>query len=136
MPFAKAWVTPIGPLRLMARLRSQKSGAVFRKGPARSQPALLTSTSIGPQLGGERDRGSGVGYIQPMRGATDRRRDSASAVQVDVGHRDLAAFGGQAPGDRRADAPGPAGDYNELAAEPLTPPSPAPARPVWSGELA
>ena len=43
-----ARVTAIGPRRLIASTWSQVSGALSTNGSMRSQPAQLTSTSIGP----------------------------------------------------------------------------------------
>ena len=48
MPFSTTWLMLSGPRRLMAMSWSQSSGVVSTKLTKRSQPALFTSTSVGP----------------------------------------------------------------------------------------
>ena len=49
MPGTTVWITRSWPLKLMSRILSQNSSSVFTNGMKSSQPALLTTTSIGPR---------------------------------------------------------------------------------------
>ena len=126
--------------------RSQNSGVVSTNGTKRSQPATLTSTSIGPRSVATAPTrvsdGLGVGDVEPDPGA--RRRTSAparvrSGQGLEVDDHDAVAGHGEPPTDRRADRAGAAGDHGDSPrarsrrpAPTSRPPTPrASPRPRW-----
>ena len=102
----------MGPLRLMARIRSQKSGVVSTNGIGLSQPAQLTSTCTVPQRATTSPTtaatrpASATSTGQAWAASADLAGHGGGAVGVEVEHGHPRALGGHGQRDGAADAAG------------------------------
>ena len=126
MPGSTAWCMCSAPVRLMAISLSHCAGSVLVKGLKTSQPALLTSTSMGPSLASV----AATAVSTLARSVMSHLKASAvppsariaaghllGRLEVEVEDRDTRAFVAEAAAGGAADAAATAGNDDGLVVE-------------------
>ena len=112
----------------MAMSLSHCAGSVLAKGRKTSQPALFTSTSIGPSLASAAATAAStlarsvMSQAERLGGAaagSDGGGDLLGGVEIEVENGDARAFAGEPAAGRAADAAAAAGDDDGLVVETL-----------------
>ena len=128
MPGSTAWCMCSAPVRLIAISLSHCAGSVLVKGLKTSQPALLTSTSIGPSFVSAAATAASTLARSVMSQwkacgdaafGADRGGDLLGRLEVQVEHGDTGAFAAEAAAGGAADAAAAAGDDDGLVVESL-----------------